>query len=226
MKDIKHLAEGYDVVVPAHIQERLDKAAERPGKNSLIASGVTWRDTLTPRRVIAADGTQVLNTVTETIMCPDYSFAADSLEVGDTFKYTLLGDMSTVITTPGTVTFKLRWGGVSGTTLATSGAFAPDTAAASTTVSYCVEWYVVCRSVGATGSLFAMAKIMWNDFDKTSATTIVGNLNMNLAPVSAPAAVTVNTVASSNALSPTVTFSVATATTQLTNHIAILESLN
>ena len=188
-------------------------------------SSVGWRDVLTPRRILQTDGTQVIATTSETVMCPDYTFAADALEVGDAFVYDLWGNMSTVITTPGTVTFRLRWGGVGGTTLAASGAFAPDTTAASTTVSYRVTWVVVCRSLGATGSLFAMGQIGWNDFDDTSAATIVGNLNMGFAPVSAPAATTVSTVAAA-ALSPTVQFSVTTATTQLTNHIAILESIN
>ena len=190
-----------------------------------MGSAVGWRDVLTPRRVLAADGAQVLNTTSETIMCPDYTFAADSLEVGDAFKYTLFGSMSTVITTPGTITLRLRWGGVGGTSLAASGAYAPDPTAASTTLSYCVEWYVVCRSVGATGSLLAFAKIVWSDFDDATVTTLKGNLDMAMAPTSAPAAVTVNTT-TANALSPTVQFSVATATTQATNLLALLESLN
>jgi hypothetical protein len=48
---------------------------------------------------------------------------------------------------------------------------------------------------------------------------------MGVVPVSAPAAVSIDTTIA-KALSPTVQFSVATATTQLVNHIAILESLN
>jgi hypothetical protein len=190
-------------------------------------SDVKWRDVLTPARVLAANGTQVIATTSETIMCPDFTFAADAMEVGDVYKYTLFGDMSTVITTPGTVTFRLRWGGVGGTSLAASGAFAPDPTAASTDVTYCVEWYVVCMSVGATGALKAVGKIEWNDYDDASAATIVGNLNMRLAPTSAlaDAGTTVDTT-TAKALSPTVQFSVTTATTQLTNHLAILESLN
>lgn len=210
---------------PAHVLGWLAKARERPGKLGPTASSVGWRDVLTPRRVLTSDGAQVLNTTTETIMVPDFTFAADSLEVGDAFKYTLLGDISTVITTPGTITFRLRWGGVAGTLLAASGAFAPDPTAASTTVSYCIEWYIVCRATGSSGSLFAMAIIEPNDYDDATVTALKDNLNMKLAPVSAPAAVTVNTT-TANALSPTVQFSVGTATTQLTNHIVILESLN
>jgi len=211
--------------VPEHVQALLDLARERPGRLGPTASSVAWRDVLTPRRVLTSDGAQVLNTVTETIMVPDFSFAADSLEVGDAFQYTLFGDLSTVITTPGTITMRLRWGGVAGTVLAASGAFAPDPTAASTTLSYYVEYWVVCRATGASGSLFAMGRMQLHDFDDASATTLKGNLDMGMIPTSAPAAVTVNTT-TANALSPTVQFSVATATTQLTNHLAILESLN
>lgn len=190
------------------------------------ASGVSWRDVLTPRRVLVADGAQVLNTTTETIMCPDFTFAADYMEVGDTFKYTLLFDVSTVITTPGTQTYRLRWGGVAGTSLAASGAFAPDPTAASTTVSQMLEYWLVCRSTGSAGSMFCMGRLTPNDHDDASATTIVGNLNMQMIPTSAPAVTSSLDTTTAKALSPTVAFSVATATTQLTTHIAILESLN
>jgi hypothetical protein len=218
-----------DSVLDRHwkrIPDRVKRSLERASYEGPRASGVNWRDVLTPRRTLAADGTQVLNSTTETIMCPDFTFAADVMEVGDAFKYTLLGSISTVITTPGTITLRLRWGGVGGTSLAASGAFAPDPDAASTTVSYCVEWYVVTRSVGSAGSMLAMGKIVWPDYDNASLSTLGNNLGMLMAPVSAPAATGSLDTTTAKALSPTVQFSVATATTQLTNNIAILESLN
>ncbi len=208
------------------LPDRIKRSLDRASYEGPRASGVNWRDVLTPRRTLAADGAQVLNTTTETIMCPDFTFAADVMEVGDAFKYTLLGNLSTVITTPGTITFRLRWGGVGGTSLGASGAFAPDPTAASTTVTYCIEWYMVVRSVGSAGSMIAIGKIEHNDYDDASAAAIVGNLNMKLAPVSAPAATSSLDTTTAKALSPTVAFSVATATTQYTNNIAILESLN
>lgn len=169
--------------------------------------------------------TQILNTTTETIMVPNYSIPANYLYPGRILKYTLFFDWSTVITTPGTLTLALRWGGVAGTALATSGAFAPDPTAASTTVSGMVEYILTCRSQGTAGSVFTMGRMTLSDFDDASVTTIVGNLNMLMIPPSAPAAVTVDTTTAANALSPTAKFSVATATTQLTTHMAILETL-
>jgi hypothetical protein len=214
--------EDYTIIVPENIKELVEKAKG----SEFRAAGVSWREVLTPKRVAAADGAQVLNTTSETIMLPDYSFDPDALEPGDAFKYTLLFDFSTVITTPGTITFRLRWGGVGGTALCTSGAFAPDPTAAGTTLSGMIEYWIVCRAVGTNGSIIAMGRMTLNDFDDASAATIVGNLNMQMIPTSAPAAVGSLDTTTQKALSPTVAFSVSTSTTQLTNHIGILESLN
>ena len=211
---------------PASVRSWLRKARLARMEGPLVrASGVSWRDVLTPRRVMIADGAQILNTVTETIMCPDFTFAADYMEVGDTFKYTLLGDFSGQAAA-NTHTVRLRWGGVAGTSLAASGAFAFDPTAASTTVSEMFEFWVVCRSTGTAGSMFCMGRATWNDFDDASAAALVANLNMLMIPVSAPASVGSLDTTTAKALSPTMTFSNATATIQYTNHIAILESLN
>lgn len=190
------------------------------------ATGYTYREMLTPERVVCADGAQILNSTTEAIMCPDFTFAGDALKRGSVLKYTLIFDWSTVITTPGTLILALRWGGVGGTALCTSGAFAPDPTAAGTTLTSCVEYYVIVRTDGTAAIFFAAGKWVPNDFDDASATTIIGNLNMQMIPASAPAQVGSLDTTTSKALSPTAKFSVATATTQLTNHIAILESLS
>lgn len=214
-----------EAMIPEHVQRLLDRA-EREGWGGPIASDTAWEDIITPKARIGRDGAQVLNTVTETIMTPDYLIPADTMESGDLFKWTLLFDHSTVITTPGTITFRLRFGGVAGTLLATSGAFAPDPTAASTTLSGMLEWWTAVRGLpGTAGPSFSMGRVTWNDFDDASATTLKGNLDMQMAPTSAPAAVNIDSTAD-KALTPTVQFSVATATTQLTTHIAYLESLN
>jgi len=190
------------------------------------ASGYSYEELLSPERVVCADGVQVLNTTAETIMCPDFTFAGDAIKRGNVFKYTLFFDISTVITTPGTITFRLRWGGVAGTALCTSGAIAPDPTAAATNVSGMIQYYIVVRSDGAAGSMFAMGRMDVADLDDATVTTLKNNLDMTMIPASAPAAVGSLDTTTSKALTPTVQFSVATATTQLTNHIALLESLS
>lgn len=207
---------------PQHVADMLERARQDTGPFGYRASMQSWEELV---YATIADGTQVLNTTTETIMVPDFTLPAGYLYPGRALKYTIIGNVSTVITTPGTVTFALRYGGVGGTALATSGAFAPDPTAASTTVTHMVEWYFVCRAVGTSAASFTVGRIEWNDYDDASATTIVGNLNMRLAPASAPAAVNINTT-TANALSPTFKSSVATATTQFTAHIAFLEALS
>lgn len=214
--------------LPDSVKRALEQSAQARFGDlpALQASSVAWRDVLTPRRVLSADGTQILNTTTETIMVPDFTFAADYFEVGDAFKYTLLFDHSTVITTPGTHTFRLRYGGVAGTAMATSGAFAPDPTAASTEATQMLEYWFVCRSVGSSGSFFTIGRYTPNDFDDASAATLKGNLDMLMIPPSAPAAVSSLDTTAAKAVSPTYQSSVATATTQVTSHIAFLESLN
>lgn len=224
----KELVERNVRLVPENVKRLLEKAELASwGDLPLVkASGVGWRDLLTPRRIVASDGAAISNTTSETIMTPDYTFDIDTFEVGDVFKFTLLFDHSTVITTPGTHTFRLRYGGVGGTAMATSGAFAPDPTAASTTLSEMLEYWLVCRSVGSAGSFMTMGRYTPNDFDDASATTLKGNLDMLMVPVSAPAAVGSLDTTAAKAISPTYQSSVNTATTQLTTHIALLESLN
>lgn len=218
---------------PAHVREMLERSryeaarrddARRGGfaAYEARASMQSWEELIS---AIISDGTQVLNTTTETIMVPDFSLPANYLYPGRTLKYTVIGDLSTVATTPGTITLRLRYGGVAGTALATSGAFAPDVTGASTTQTCMVEWFFVARAAGAAASSFTIGRMFLGDFDDASAATIVGNLNMIMIPATAPAAVNINTL-TANALSPTVQFSVATATTQFTAHMAFLEALN
>jgi hypothetical protein len=226
MRSQAELVERTKDKVPSSVARLLEKAkiADWGDLPLVTASRVSWRDMLTPKRVLVADGAQILNTTTETIMCPDFTFQADYFDVGDIVKYTLLFDHSTVVTTPGTHTFRLRWGGVGGVSLAASGAYAPGTTAG-TTSSEMLEFWSVCRTTGTSGTFYCMGRFTMNHFDNTSATTLQGNLNMLMIPTSAPTTATVDTTVA-KALSPTYQSSVNTATTQVTNHIATLESLN
>lgn len=222
------LLEQYGDLLPSSVKDLMDRSAQARWGDlpALQASSVGWRDMLTPRRVLSTDGTQILNSTTETIMIPDFTFAADYFEVGDAFKYTIMYDHSTVVTTPGTHTYRLRYGGVAGTSMVASGAFAPDPTSVATTLSEMIQYWFVCRSVGSSGSFFTMGNYNSGDFDDASATTLKGNLDMQMIPVSAPAAVSSLDTTAAKAISPTYQSSVNTATTQLTTHIALLESLN
>jgi len=198
------------------IERNLALAAERRG---FIASRQGWRETL---KVDVSDGAAI-TAAAEAIMTPDYTIPAGVCSAGSVFQYTLMGRLSSAITTPGTFTFSLRWGGVAGTLIASSGAFAPDPTAAATNLTVSVDWFVICRTPGSAGTGIGFGRIWWNDFDDATATTIIGNLNMMMAPTSAPATFTMDTT-TGKALSPTYTPSLGTAS--YTNHFAMLESVN
>jgi len=181
----------------------------------------TWRQTLYNT---VADGTAV-TAAAETILVPDYTLPAGFLYPGSLLKYTLFGRMSTVITTPGTWIWRLRWGGVGGTALVTSGTIVPDPTAASTNIAWFAEFYVNCRSVGTTGTAMSWGKMWQNDIDDGAAA--VANLttalnNQQAVFPDAAAAVTIDTT-TAKALSATITPSVATGS--ITCHHALLESL-
>ena len=206
------------VDVPHQIEANLERARrDRPfGRRG---SGLGWEEVIyTPN----ADGTAITS-ASETILVPDFSIPASYMTVGKLLKYTLMGRQSTAITTPGTITLRLRWGGVAGVSLAASGAFAPDPTAAATNLTWMVEWWTQVRTVGATGTFMTIGRIEWSDYDDASAATVVGNLNMRMAPASAPATATVDTTID-KLLSATYQSSVTTGSAQA--HMALIEALN
>jgi hypothetical protein len=82
----------------------------------------------------------------------------------------------------------------------------------------------MCRAAGTAAASVAFGKLNMSNYDDATATTLQGNANMMVIPTNAPATVNINTT-TANALSPTVQFSVSTATTQLTCLLSILEAL-
>lgn len=203
----------------ARILADLDRAKQTGGPFGPRNSLQSWRETIFADY---ADGAQVLNTVTETGMLATAKIPVipvGYLITGRTLKWTLFFDISTVVTTPGNVIFRLRQNTVGGTAYATSGTLLPKTTV-STTLGGWVEYYTTVRTQGATGTTMTMGRQFIGN--SAFATT---DLAMGVIPTSAPATVTTDTTITQTLL-PTVQFSVSTATTQLTNHIALLESMN
>jgi len=172
-----------------------------------------------PLVVDIADGTQVLNTTSETIICPDFTFSANDNRIyqGAAFNIRCWFDVSNVVTTPGTLTLRVRWGGVAGTVLASTGAIALDTTA-HTSFSGRLDADLVWRSIGSAGSAFCQGAVHLNN------ASTVKEYMMCSAGSDVPAVVSSLDTTASKALSVTAQFSVSTATTQLTNHIRILKS--
>ena len=210
IRDLLALSKKHDEVRSRGV---LEGYLYQPPRNSLQS----WRETL---YVTIADGTAV-TAAARTILVPDFSLPGNYLYPGRALKYTLFGRMTSPITTPGTFVHSLMYGGAGGTVLAASGAYAPDPTAASANIAWYVEYYSICRSIGASGTQFTMGRMSLGDYDDATATTLKGNLDMHQFP-DVPAAVTINTTAAS-ALSPCVTPSLGTGS--VTCHMAILEAL-
>jgi hypothetical protein len=214
--------------LPPHILANLAESRMRPWWEQPRATKQGFNEILVSD---IADGTQILNSTAEAIICPDYVFSGNDPHIypGATFNCVCYGDVSFVITTPGTITWRVRWGGVSGTVLAATGAYAPDPTAALANRSYRLEFDLIWRTIGAAGSAFVMGQWGVNDYDDASASTLQGNLNMNYfgsAGANTPAVVSSLDTTTAKNLSVTAQFSVSTATTQLTNHLRRLSCLN
>lgn len=188
--------------------------------------GQAWEQILTPERSVITTGPASTGVSTEQDIATPWPVPADFFEVGTALRWTLYLTVSTAVTTPGTITMKMRYGASSttGVVLATSGAFAPETATVATTLSHKLVYYIVCRSTGTGGTVMCMGDWLNNDYDSTSAATLRGNLGMLLIPVSAPATASIDTTVATNFLRPTCTFS--TTTAAFSTQISILESLN
>lgn len=171
-----------------------------------------------------ADGTAVANTVTETIIFPNITVPGNMMSDGRILKLVAFGRHSTTGTP--TLTFRVRWGGVSGTVLCASGAITCGSAVAN--AMWRVEVYLQTRSNGAAGSIFAVGHA---DVGEDAAATVGSATNagatdlMGSAGVATPAAVTVDLTADV-ALSLTAQWGTASASNTLTGHVRILESLN
>lgn len=205
---------------PANVLESLKRSRELSGPGEPRNSLQTWEETL---YTTINDGAAV-TAAAEATLVPIYTLPANYLYPGRTMKWTVMGRLSSAITTPGTFTFKLSYSatGLGAVAVLTSGAFAPDPTAAATNLTFMAEFWAVCRASGTSGSLMGWGRIDWPDYDDATTTTIVGNLGMIVAPVSAPAVATVDTTVA-RSLNPTYTPSLATAS--MTCHAAILEAL-
>lgn len=97
---------------------------------------------------IYEDGPALASSTTETSLLPasadEYTIGAGLLRIAKTIKFMFSGRMSTVVTTPGTLTLALRLGTVD---VLSSGAL-PLNIVAQTNIPWMIEGEIVCRAVG------------------------------------------------------------------------------
>jgi len=179
-----------------------------------------------PLLIDVADGAQVLNTSTRTVICPNFGFAAGDNRIyqGAAFNIRAWFDVSNVVTTPGTIILGIRKGGVNGTVLAETSAIAMS-ATARSNYSGSMDADLTIRSIGSAGSAFCMGRVFLNDVPVAADSAPQSIYTMGSAGANTPAVVSALDFATAAwDLAVTVTFSVATATTQLTCHQRILKS--
>lgn len=174
-----------------------------------------------------SDGTALANSSTPTTILPGqnvFTLPANLLEfVGMTFRYHAAGRISTVVTTPGTLTLDVRLGSV---IVATSQAMALNTTA-QTNQTWTLDWYLTLRAVGNGTSANFMHVGEWKS------RAVVGSgaagsagVGMLLIPETAPAVGTGFDMTSAQAVNSFATWSIANAANSIQCHIATLELMN
>jgi hypothetical protein len=95
----------------------------------------------------------------EAIVFPDQTLPYNLAASKGSLQLTAMGKFSNVVTTPGSITFRLRYGGVGGTLLAQTSAI-PLNIIAQTDIMWRLQLDVVTRLSGASGSVLAMGVVM------------------------------------------------------------------
>lgn len=179
----------------------------------------TWQETLI---VAQSDGTALGNSTTETSIIP----AAAKLTlpanyyntIGQVLRCKAWGRISNIVTTPGTLTFRLKFGS---TTIVTATAISLNTTA-KTNVTFLLEISAILRAIG-TSANFMNAGIFTSESVLSSPTGTAGSFML---PASAPAVGSnFDSTASSGLIDLTAQWSVANAGNTLQVHMYTLESV-
>lgn len=150
-----------------------------------------------------------------------FTLPANFFEVGKQLRVRASGRISSLITTPGTARFDIRFGG---TVVFDSLAILLDTVAAHVTVGWTLEITLTCRVIGAAASLLGQGTWTCEDILGVPATAPKGVLSAILPWNSAPAVGTTFDSAVSQQVDMFFTQTVATGS--LTVHQYALDSLN
>lgn len=173
-----------------------------------------WSETLA---WATSDGTAVANTTTETVVFPNVTIPGNYLQDGRTLRLRVFGKYSTTGTP--TLTFKVRWGGVTGTVIATTAAI--TTPSSVTNALFDIELLITTRSNGSTGTVMANGEVTLHTGSAGSPTDAAFTAGGQTAPATATLDLTADT-----ALSVTATWGTASASNTLTGVNYIIEALN
>lgn len=160
----------------------------------------------------------------EALIMPDKTIPAFFMVEGRILRLRVRFKYSNVVTTPGSITFRVRWGGLAGTILAQSSAIALNIVA-KTDLMGVMEVDLICRVRGlvAVGSILAMGEV------RLAEQLAASNNQQNFmgsaggASTNTPAAVLVTTVVDTLL---SVTYQSTVATGSMTGMLYALELLN
>jgi hypothetical protein len=120
---------------------------------------------------------------------PDFTFPANWFYPGAVLRITAWGQGHTGGTTTNG-TFAVYWGGTGGTQLLLSAATQIGAASATATVPWNITGNIQCRTVGSSGTVFPY---MMLNMANAAAPTATSSNASNIAPLSAPATVSIDT---------------------------------
>ena len=173
------------------------------------------------------DGAALTNTTTTGSLLPGqgkFTLPANFIQtIGTEFEFRAAGRISTVVTTPGTLTLDLKFGSV---IVATTGALALNIVA-KVNVTWLLLWRLTARAVGSSTTANLMHTGRWSSEAVIgSPLPTVGGSGMLLIPASAPAVGTGFDSTAAQQVDLFASWSVANASNSILLHQAMLESLN
>ena len=187
----------------------------------------TWQETLINTNV---DGAAVTNTTTPTSIIggtgtgasqAKITLPANFFYVGRMIRLFAAGRISTVVTTPGTLTLDIRLGAV----IAANGGAMVLSTTAKTNVSWWLDWILTCRAIGSGTTSNLMHQGMFSS-EAAGATTVAGEAKSIMLPQSAPAVGTGFDSTAAQTVDLFGTWSVANAANSIQLHQYKLEALN
>lgn len=180
----------------------------------------TWDQVLINANVV---GSGPSNTTTETSVLPaaaKFTIPANFFYVGAMLRVTMCGQLSNVVTTPGTFDFKFKFGS---TAVFDTGAL-PSSTTAHTTLPHWMDILLTCRAQGTSANFMGQGKThgimcLTSGADLTTHGTL-------MAPTTAPAVGTNFDSTATQQVDVSLTTSVSTSGTNYTAQQFVLESLN
>lgn len=186
-----------------------------------------WQETLISAQI---DGTALANTVTATSIIPPaarFTLPSNYFEIGKTMRVTAQGRISTVVTTPGTLTLDIRLGSVATPIIVFNGGAMNLNTTAQTNATWLFEALLTCRAIGAATAANLMGVASFTSRAIIGAAAVAaGGVTVTPLPDTAPAVGTGFDSTISNVLDFFAKWSVANAANSIQLHNYAVESLN